>query len=46
MLLETDHSVDWIADNVGYESVAAFSRTFKRITGRGPGAHRRSSQSP
>ena len=45
MLLETDHSVDWIADNVGYESVAAFSRTFKRITGRGPGAHRRASQS-
>lgn len=41
LLLENEGSVDWIAQEVGYESVAAFSRTFKKIAGQGPGAFRR-----
>ncbi|UTW55356.1 AraC family transcriptional regulator [Kordiimonas sp. SCSIO 12610] len=41
LLLENEGSVDWIAHEVGYESVAAFSRTFKKIAGEGPGAFRR-----
>ncbi len=44
MLSENNDSVEWIASQVGYESVAAFSRVFKRFTGKGPGAHRKESR--
>ncbi|MFH1803270.1 MAG: AraC family transcriptional regulator [Pseudomonadota bacterium] len=33
-------SIDMVADRLGYGSQAAFSRAFKRVTGRSPGAMR------
>ncbi|UTW55904.1 AraC family transcriptional regulator [Kordiimonas sp. SCSIO 12610] len=44
MLIENDVSVEWVASQVGYESVAAFSRVFKKIAGEGPGAYRRNNR--
>ena len=41
LLLESDHSVEEVAELVGYRSVAAFSRIFSRHLGMGPGALRR-----
>jgi AraC-like DNA-binding protein len=41
LLLENESAIEWIAHEVGYESTAAFSRTFKKISGEGPGAFRR-----
>ncbi|MCK0068715.1 AraC family transcriptional regulator [Kordiimonas laminariae] len=44
LLTENNVSVEWVAAKVGYESVAAFSRVFKRHTGKGPGAHRKAAK--
>jgi AraC-like DNA-binding protein len=41
LLRETSLSVDEIAEKVGYDSTASFSRLFKRITGVSPGRYRR-----
>ena len=40
-LIETDMSTDAIAEMVGYQSLAAFSKTFKKNIGVGPGGYRR-----
>lgn len=40
-LLRDNRSVAEVADAVGYQSVAAFTRLFKRVTGIQPGAYRR-----
>ena len=41
-LLEDSHlTLERVATTVGYESAAAFSRVFKKITGSSPGAYRR-----
>ncbi|MFD0578801.1 helix-turn-helix domain-containing protein [Dactylosporangium darangshiense] len=41
-LLRTERrSIESIARYVGYESPVAFAKTFKRVTGRPPGAYRR-----
>jgi AraC-like DNA-binding protein/mannose-6-phosphate isomerase-like protein (cupin superfamily) len=42
-LRRDDVSIAWIAAEMGYESEASFSRAFKRVLGRTPGAERRSS---
>lgn len=44
-LLFDGMNVAAVAGEVGYESEAAFSRTFKRLVGRSPGAWRRDGQS-
>jgi AraC-like DNA-binding protein len=44
-LANTRQSVDQIASNVGYESLAAFSRTFKRHVGLSPAAWRKRERS-
>jgi AraC-like DNA-binding protein len=44
LLIENDVSVEWVASQVGYESVAAFSRVFKKVAGEGPGAFRRNNK--
>ncbi len=41
-LLRQGESVGVVADRVGYQSEAAFSRKFKVFSGQGPGAYRRS----
>jgi AraC-like DNA-binding protein len=41
MLRETNAKLMEVAWNVGYESEAAFSRAFKRVAGRSPGAWRK-----
>ncbi len=41
MLQHTDQSVDEVAEAVGYQSSAAFSRVYTRKFGEGPGATRR-----
>ncbi|MBI5496089.1 MAG: AraC family transcriptional regulator [Deltaproteobacteria bacterium] len=41
LLVESDASLAEVATRVGYESEFAFSRAFKRIRGRAPGAFRR-----
>ena len=41
LLADRDRSIEQIAEAVGYESLAAFSRTFKKVTGVSPGAARR-----
>ncbi len=43
LLAETRLGTAEIADRVGYESEAAFSKTFKKVVGKGPGAFRRQS---
>ncbi|MNZ61978.1 HTH-type transcriptional regulator YesS [compost metagenome] len=42
LLRETNHTVAAIAQEVGYESEAAFSRAFKRLVGQPPATWRRS----
>lgn len=41
LLLESDQSLDGIADELGYDDVAYFSRQFKKIAGMSPSAFRR-----
>lgn len=41
MLVDSDDSIDRIAEQVGYESPAAFCRVFKKGVGQGPGGFRR-----
>ncbi|TDF37562.1 AraC family transcriptional regulator [Alteromonadaceae bacterium M269] len=41
LLLESSRSVEEIAEIVGYDSLAAFSRMFKKLFGIGPGMFRR-----
>lgn len=41
LLIESSHSVEKVAETIGYDSLAAFSRMFKKIFGIGPGAFRR-----
>lgn len=43
-LRDTDDTVDTIARAVGYTSVFAFSRAFRRARGQAPGQYRRSSR--
>jgi AraC-like DNA-binding protein len=43
MLRQSQQAVGEIAAQVGYESEAAFSKAFKRVTGLPPGEHRRRS---
>ncbi|SAL21561.1 AraC family transcriptional regulator [Caballeronia udeis] len=43
-LRETDSSLAELANSLGYDSEAAFSRAFKRITGVSPGAARRTAR--
>ncbi|AFE08030.1 AraC family transcriptional regulator [Corallococcus coralloides DSM 2259] len=45
LLRDTTEKVETIAGRVGYESVPAFSRAFKRWQGTGPAAFRKSMQS-
>jgi AraC-like DNA-binding protein len=45
-LLLDGETVATVAAAVGYESEAAFSRTFKRLVGQAPGSWRRASMSP
>lgn len=42
LLAESRLSLDQIAERVGYDSAASFSRVFKKTTGMSPGAYRRS----
>lgn len=42
LLAESDLSLEQIAERVGYQSAAAFSRVFKKTAGASPGAFRRS----
>ncbi len=44
LLAATDLSVAEVADQVGYESEAAFSRTCRRVTGTPPATFRRSTK--
>ncbi len=41
LLRESSQSVDQIAQSVGYASVTAFTRIFKKLVGFGPGAYRK-----
>jgi AraC-like DNA-binding protein len=41
LLQQAEHSLDEIAERVGYESGAAFSKAFKREMGITPGLYRR-----
>ena len=43
-LLRQHGGTAWVAEQVGYQSEAAFSRRFKQHVGLGPGAYRRQSQ--
>jgi AraC family transcriptional activator of mtrCDE len=43
LLIESSRSVEEIAEIVGYDSLAAFSRMFKKLFGIGPGMFRRQS---
>ena len=43
-LKEEDTSLADLAEQVGYQSEAAFSRAFKRFNGTSPGAVRRSAE--
>ncbi len=43
-LRDTDDTVDTIARSVGYTSVFAFSRAFRRARGEAPGQYRRSAR--
>jgi transcriptional regulator GlxA family with amidase domain len=46
LLRETRHTVATVAQEVGYDSEAAFSRAFKRLVGTPPAAWRRSQAQP
>lgn len=41
MLVEGGDTVEVVAEKVGYDSIAAFSRVFKKLEGIGPGGFRR-----
>ncbi len=41
LLRDSSKSVDQIAESVGYASVTAFTRIFKKLVGFGPGAYRK-----
>lgn len=41
MLSESDINLEKIASDIGYESLASFSKAFKRIVGENPGEYRR-----
>jgi AraC-like DNA-binding protein len=41
LLRDGDGTVDDVAGRVGYRSAAAFSRVFRRWTGKSPGEYRR-----
>ena len=41
MLITEGQSIDQVAQRVGYDSTAAFSKVYKRTMGFSPGAHRR-----
>ena len=41
-LRRNDVSIAWVAAELGYRTEASFSRAFKRMVGRTPGAVRRS----
>jgi len=41
LLAESSLSLDEIAEHVGYDSAASFSRAFRKATGHAPGAYRR-----
>lgn len=41
-LRNTSHNIALVANSVGYESEAAFSRAFKKVLGQSPKLHRRS----
>jgi len=40
LLAESDWSLDHIAERVGYDSAASFSRAFRKVCGSSPGAYR------
>ena len=40
LLINTDHAISLIADEVGYENLANFNRHFKRIKGQTPRSFR------
>jgi AraC family transcriptional regulator, alkane utilization regulator len=40
-LLSGNHGVAAVAESVGYESGAAFSRAFKKVVGMAPGSWRK-----
>ena len=46
ILEESAHSVEVIAESVGYQSLAAFNPAFKKHTGKGPVTHRRQHKAP
>jgi transcriptional regulator GlxA family with amidase domain len=41
LLRQSQHAVGDIAEQVGHESEAAFSKAFERVMGSAPGAHQR-----
>lgn len=45
-LLESEMSMDMVAENVGYQSLAAFAKVFKKNVGVGPGSFRRERGQP
>ena len=44
MLIETELSMEQIANNIGYESSAAFNKAFKKTTHASPGEYRRTNK--
>jgi transcriptional regulator GlxA family with amidase domain len=44
LLAESDLALDRIAEQVGYDSAASFSRAFHKINGSPPGAYRRTAR--
>jgi len=44
LLVESQLSLEQIAERVGYDAGASFSRAFKKVTGTSPGAYRRTIQ--
>jgi len=41
LLLQDNMTTEWVAEKVGYQSPAAFSKVFKKSIGVGPGSYRR-----
>ncbi len=46
LLTGSTYSVETVADSVGYQSLAAFNRAFKKHTNQGPGSYRREHTMP
>lgn len=44
LLIEGSQSIEQVAETIGYDSLAAFSRMFKKLFGIGPGAFRRNNK--